>query len=70
MDIQTFKEDVEGGLNRKDISTLHPSELGAIIWQYRSGANVKYIANRLNIKLYQVTQYIKDTENRMRAILS
>ena len=62
MDLNDIKIQVEGGENMKDISELHPSELGEIIWQHESGLSNKFIAKKLNVKLWQVDNYIKDVK--------
>jgi len=48
--------------NRTDIDTLSPSQLGEIIWRHKSGYSVESISARLNVKTWNVDQYIKSVE--------
>ncbi len=55
----------EGGENMRDISELHQSEIGEIVWQHRSGAHNLYISKRLRVKLWQVENYLNSLSERM-----
>ena len=66
MNIKEIGIRIEGGENMRDISELHQSEIGEIVWQHRSGASNLYIAKRLRVKLWQIENYV----NRLRECMT
>ena len=65
MNIKEIGIRIEGGENMRDISELHQSEVGEIVWQYRSGASKLHIAKRHRRKLWQVENYVNRLRERM-----
>lgn len=44
--------------NRTGINPLSPSQLGEIVWLYKSGYSTEAIASRLNVKTWDIDSYI------------
>lgn len=59
MDFEALIIHAEGGLHRGDVADLHPSRQGEIVWLHKSGASNEHIATKLNVKLWQVKNYIE-----------
>ena len=66
MDVRQMQINAEGGENMRDISELHSSEIGEIVWKYRNGQSPLYIAKRLRVKLWQVDNFIKELRDRLK----
>lgn len=55
-----IKRKIEGGDNMKDIIECSKNEIGRIIWLYKDGYDPEYIAQKLQINLFQIKELIKN----------
>jgi len=60
MNIDQISLDMEGEESKRNIFSLSNSDLGEIVWQHKCGSSIDQISARLNVKKWQVKNYIKE----------